>query len=151
MRQSSDGVFYTTVGLLVHRKEALERPLQFRSVASQALGAHHNLERAVSYGMLAAVGVAQNDQSLGQRRFDAVAARLALEVGREDVVDAHFLLLCCGRALQLLADVMQVLQRIGSAAPRRVDTLQAAAVMKRSFSRTLTRTAAAGLLGGDHS
>ena len=61
MRQSSDGVLYRTIGLLVHRKEALERPLQVNPVADQRLGAHHNLERAVSYSMLAAVGVAQGN------------------------------------------------------------------------------------------
>ena len=101
MRERADGVFYTTVGLFVHRKEALERPLQVNPVATQRLGADDNLERAVSYDMLGAVGVAQNDQAIGQRRFDAVAARPALEVGREDVVDAHLSLIAL---LQLLAD-----------------------------------------------
>ena len=38
MRERADGVFYTTVGLLVHRKEALERPLQVNPVATQRLG-----------------------------------------------------------------------------------------------------------------
>ena len=61
MSERTDGVFYTTIGLFMDREEALEWPLQVNPVADQRLRADDDLERAVSYDMLAAVGVAQGN------------------------------------------------------------------------------------------